>query len=176
MSRNLFPKFGFHIFTPGGAVYGKGNVTVVGEFNTAYDPEAAAIVLQTAVCPTYLMPWETSSSTGLDWDWHSRWVSTDRPVMKFIKRFTAHTINMDKTVWSTLFCPPDLVAMAWALDSKLSTKNSVCHCYVDCGGNPLTRGQLIVDWRGLLKKKENITISLEWSTESFRKILEKLTA
>ena len=122
------------------------------------------------------MPWETSSSTGLDWDWHSRWVRTDRPVMKFIKRFTAHTINMDKTVWSTLFCPPDLVAMAWALDSKLSTKNSVCHCYVDCGGNPLTRGQLIVDWRGLLKKKENITISLEWSTESFRKILEKLTA
>lgn len=158
----------------GGAVYCKGNVTVVGEFNTASDPEAAAIVLESVACPTYLMPWETCCLTGVDWDWHSKWINSEHKVMKFLKDITAHTIQMDKTVWKTLFCPPDLVTMAWVVNSKLSTKSETRHCYVDCGANPLTRGQLIVDWRGLLKRNENITVCLDWSVETFREVLEQM--
>lgn len=152
----------------------KGNVTVVGEFNTATDPEAAAIVLENTVCPTYLMSWETSSIGGLDWDWHTKWVNQDDSLMRFIKAITAHTINMDRDIWGTQFCPPDLVTMAWALDTKLSVKQEVRHCYVDCGSNPLTRGQLIVDWRCLLKRKENITVCLEWCPTVFKQLLEKM--
>lgn len=153
----------------------KGNVTVTGEFNTATDPEAAAIVIEESVCPTYLMPWESSSKGGLCWEWHSKWVNSNSKLMKFVKAVTAHTINEDRKVWDTLFCPPDLVAMAWVLNKDLVTKHEVRHCYIDCGSNPLTRGQLIVDWRCLLKRRENVTVCLDWSASVFKTLLEKLT-
>ena len=158
----------------GGAIHAKGNVTVVGEFNTTTDPEATSIVFETTECPTYLMSWETSSEIGLGWDWYSKWVNKDTKIMRFIKAVTAHTINMDRNVWHTLYCPPDVVTMAWALSNKMCTESKVCHCYLDTGANPLTRGQLIVDWRGLLKRPANITVCTKWSTDSFKEVLENM--
>jgi hypothetical protein len=38
---------------------GVGNITSAGEFNFYSDPEAAHIVLTSACCPIYLLPWET---------------------------------------------------------------------------------------------------------------------
>jgi len=36
-----------------------GNITSSAEFNFYTDPEAAHIVLTSACCPIYLLPWET---------------------------------------------------------------------------------------------------------------------
>lgn len=154
----------------------KGNVTVVGEFNIATDPEAAAIVLEEAVVPTYVLPWETCCQKGLDWDWHKRWMNGNSDAMKFLKAVTAHTCEMDRNAWGTLFCPPDLIAMAMAIDKSMISKSQLCYCYMNCGTDPLTRGQLIVDWRGLLKRTANITICLDWSTERFKTLLETMSA
>lgn len=132
------------------------------------------MVFESTECPTFLMSWETSSGAGLDWDWHKKWVSRDTEIMKFINAITAHTIKMDRDVWNTLYCPPDVVTMAWALSDKMCVESKLCHCYIDSGGNPLTRGQLIVDWRGLLKRPANINICMSWSTDIFKEILEKM--
>lgn len=148
---------------------------MVGEFNTATDPEAASIVLESTICPTYLMPWESVyPPAGLDWDWHTQWINSDGKVMRFLKEITAHTINMDQTVWKSLFSPPDLVTMAWVINKNMATKSETRHCYVDCGANPLTRGQLIVDWRGLLQRRENIVVCLEWCKETFGECLQTM--
>lgn len=150
-------------------------MTVVGEFNTSTDPEAAAIVLKEACCPTYLFPWEACCLKGVDWEWHSQWVKHNSAVMNFLNMVSIHTCQMDREVWGTDFCPPDLVTMAIAIDKEILVKTELCHCYVDCGGNPLTRGQLIVDWRNLLRKHQNITICLDWSTDKFKQVLLLMT-
>lgn len=131
--------------------------------------------MDSTVCPTYLMSWETCSQTGLDWDWHDSWTGRDNRVMKFMKQISEHTIKQDRTVWNTLYCPPDVVAMAWALNNKLCTESKLCHCYLNCSGDPLTRGQLVVDWRGLLKRRANITVCLNWSTDVFQHVLENIS-
>lgn len=158
----------------GGAIHSKGNITVVGEFNTSTDPEATSIVLDGADCPTYLFPWETCCEGGLDWKWHAEWVAHESPVMKFIRLISKHTCEMDRAIWKTPFCPPDLVTMAILLNKELITKSQICHCYVDTGANPLTRGQLIVDWRNLLQRKANISVILNWSSEKFQNVLETM--
>jgi len=40
-------------------ISGMGNITSSAEFNFYADPEAAHIVLTSACCPIYLLPWET---------------------------------------------------------------------------------------------------------------------
>ncbi|XP_067942200.1 inosine-uridine preferring nucleoside hydrolase-like [Watersipora subatra] len=158
----------------GGAIHSKGNVTVVGEFNTTADPEAAAIVIEDVVCPTYLFSWETVSLDGAEWVWHSHWLSRDTRVVKFLRQVTAHCTVMDKDVWDVLFCPPDLITMACVIDTSISIKESVHHCFVNCDSNPHTRGQLIVDWRDHLNKKKNITVCLDWSVDRFKELLTKV--
>jgi hypothetical protein len=46
-------------------ISGMGNVTSAGEFNFYTDPEAAHIVLTSACCPIYLLPWETCLSIDI---------------------------------------------------------------------------------------------------------------
>ncbi|XP_067942296.1 inosine-uridine preferring nucleoside hydrolase-like isoform X2 [Watersipora subatra] len=158
----------------GGAIHSKGNVTVVGEFNTTADPEAAAIVIEDVVCPTYLFSWETVKLNGATWEWHSHWLSRDTKVIKFLREITAHSNNRCKMVANRLFSPADLVTMAFVIDSSISTKESVHHCFVNCDSNPHTRGQLIVDWRDHLNKKKNITVCLDWSVDRFKELLTKV--
>ena len=129
------------------------------------DPEAAAIVFETTECPTSLMPWDIISETG--------WASKDTKVMRFCKAVASHTTAFAKDILHILYCPPDIVTMALALNGKLCTESKLCYCYVDTCANPLTRGQLIVDWRGLLKRPVNITVCTKWSPEVFKEVLEK---
>ena len=138
------------------------------------DPEAAAIVFETTECPTSLMPWDIISETGLGWDWYIGWASKDTKVMRFCKAVASHTTAFAKDILHILYCPPDMVTMAIALNDKLCTESKLCYCYVDTCANPLTRGQLIVDWRGLLKRPANITVCTKWSPEVFKEVLEKM--
>ena len=45
----------------------RGNTTVGGEFNFVADPEAAYVVLDRYVCPTYIATWEFTCRNSLPW-------------------------------------------------------------------------------------------------------------
>jgi inosine-uridine nucleoside N-ribohydrolase len=45
----------------------RGNTTVCAEFNFAADPEAAYIVLNDFLCPTYIASWEFTCYSKLPW-------------------------------------------------------------------------------------------------------------
>lgn len=46
---------------------GKGNVSLCAEFNFAMDPEAAYVVLEEFLCPTYMVTWEYACRNALSW-------------------------------------------------------------------------------------------------------------
>ena len=47
------------MFIMGGNSGAEGNVTICGEFNFLYDPEAAHVVINRANCRMRILPWET---------------------------------------------------------------------------------------------------------------------
>lgn len=149
----------------GGAVTGHGNITTAAEFNIAYDPEAAHIVL--SAWPAYdLADWEAVVRHGLDRAAVERWLGASTPVAAYfaaISRFNRDgSFDRRRTHW---LCA-DALAMALALEpeSARAVETRSLRVATEAG---LYRGATLVDWERRSGALETARILLEYEQARF---------
>ncbi|KAG2457328.1 IUNH hydrolase, partial [Polypterus senegalus] len=172
-----FPKRLKGLYIMGGNMESRGNTTVCGEFNFAADPEAAYIVLNEYLCPTYIATWEFTCYHNLSWEFCSEWMNQDTDKARFMKKIFAHSIKHSEYIESEDemlavcgFISCDSYAMAAALDHSFVTQACTCAVSVELSGK-LTRGMMVVDNMGMLKKEHKVTIMRKCDLEKFKKLM-----
>ncbi|KAK6017935.1 hypothetical protein OSTOST_16534 [Ostertagia ostertagi] len=122
------------------------------EFNFGADPEAAKIVIEEMNTPITMVPWENAYLNGaqheklVDFEAHLR---VDTPLASFLTMATriGHGV-MAKSGRQYGYC--DEIAVAVAIDEKaIATKTMDLRLGIEVNGQ-MTRGQVVVDWCGVL--------------------------
>ncbi|CAN0345131.1 unnamed protein product [Lampetra fluviatilis] len=145
------------LFIMGGTVEAHGNFTASGEFNFVADPEAAYVVLETCSCPLLIASWEFTVRNAIPWEFYEEWTATDTERGRFVKRISAKSAafaqksnrGFEPSVGPG-FVPCDVYAVAAALDPDFVTQWAEHSVRVELQG-ALTRGQMVVDWLGIMK-------------------------
>lgn len=128
----------------GGAVHGHGNITPAAEFNIAYDPEAAHIVLSSF--PRYeLADWEATLAHGLAHAEVERWLAADDPRARFYERISRLTRKHSEDSRGDVWYAADALAMALALQPEHVERMQARPLQVELDGR-LSRGATVVDW------------------------------
>jgi len=140
----------------------RGNKGVMSEFNVATDPEAAKIVFSAGI-PMVM--------AGLDVGWHALVLPEDTmklPELGEVGRMS-HALFQKYRGGSFLtgLKMYDSCAIAYLLKPDLF-KTEFTYVDVELNGT-MTAGCTVVDLKGYLKKKPNITVCLEIDQEGFRK-------
>ncbi|CAL8125509.1 unnamed protein product [Orchesella dallaii] len=155
------------IYTMGGNVEGEGNATVSAEFNFAVDPEAAFITLSAFSCPIYVVPWEVTAKHAIAYEWRVKVLGgLDTPQAQLLNAVERKILEKYTDNW--IAC--DQFAAAAAIEPKIVKKSITRHCTVELGGN-WTRGLMVIDKMGILKKPENVTIITELDEELSKRIM-----
>ena len=145
----------------GGAVTGQGNTSVSAEFNIAFDPEAAHVVLE--AFETYdLIDWEAVLRHGLPHAEVEAWLDEGTAKAAFYRAISQRTREWSEGRRGTHWHSADGLAMAAALEPEAAT-GWACHALrVETGGR-LTRGATIVDWadRSGAPAKARILVGLD---------------
>ncbi|XP_048714589.1 inosine-uridine preferring nucleoside hydrolase isoform X3 [Caretta caretta] len=173
-----FPMKLKNMFIMGGNIESRGNTTICGEFNFATDPEAAYVVLNEFTCPTYIASWEFTCHNSLSWEFYREWVNQDTKKAKFMEKISAHSIkfteskheNTGNMLWTSGFVSCDSYAMAAAIDESFVTKAIEVAVSVELNGS-LTRGMMVMDMTGLLKKKNKAFVINKCDLEKFKELL-----
>ncbi|XP_036947583.1 inosine-uridine preferring nucleoside hydrolase-like isoform X2 [Acanthopagrus latus] len=172
-----FPKKLKALYIMGGNTESRGNTTVCGEFNFVADPEAAYIVLDRYTCPTYIATWEFSGRNSLPWSFCDDWLAQDTDKARFMEKISRHTREVIQTeryqkemVGKSGFNACDAYALAAAIDDGLVTESEEVAVTVELEGT-YTRGMMVVDYMGLLKKKHKAVIMKKVDLERFKQML-----
>uniref|UniRef100_A0A1A8QNG3 Inosine/uridine-preferring nucleoside hydrolase domain-containing protein n=2 Tax=Nothobranchius rachovii TaxID=451742 RepID=A0A1A8QNG3_9TELE len=162
------------LYIMGGNTESRGNSTVCAEFNFAADPEAAYIVLNDYQCPTYLACWEFTCYSKLPWEFCDTWLAQDSHKARFMKQIFQHSIQMSKDgeqeelVHGFISC--DSYAMAAAVDDQFIIESDCYPVSVELTGTH-TRGMMVVDTMGLLKKTHKAFIMKKVDLERFKQMM-----
>lgn len=174
----LDPDFGTRLkemFMMGGNIEGKGNTSPAAEFNCNSDPEAAFVTLHELRCPILNMSWETCLSTGMTMSWYDKWAGIDTKLGRFNKEITQHSVSVLKKRYRNAYRSCDLLAMATVVNSAVIKETVDTHATVELSGM-ITRGQMVVDWKGFLKKPNNVTlitkVDNDMAADMFYKMVE----
>ncbi|XP_044525232.1 inosine-uridine preferring nucleoside hydrolase-like [Gracilinanus agilis] len=172
-----FPMKIKNLFIMGGNMNSRGNMDTCSEFNFAADPEAAYIVLNEYICPTYIATWEFVCMHALPSEFYEQWISQNSKKAKFLKEINDQTVDDLKDTWksTTLFgtpgyLPSDCFAVAAAIDEDFITKAIDCAVSVELAGFH-TRGMMVLDTDDKLKKKNKVSIMMECNIEKFKALL-----
>jgi purine nucleosidase len=155
----------------GGAVRATGNMPRPStEFNVAWDPEAAAIVLHRWPGVT-MVPWEAAMTHVISLDRMRDLWSIDGRRGEFVRGITGRRADRTREDFGTdgMFVA-DPVAMAAVLAPDIVTRSERRHVAVELGGR-LTRGQTTVDWFGLGGETPNAEVVLELDGDRFWEML-----
>ncbi|KAL5015916.1 hypothetical protein ScPMuIL_005505, partial [Solemya velum] len=156
----------------GGNIEGRGNVTVSAEFNFGADPEAASIVLSEMKCKLSLMSWETNLQSCQPWEWAKKWLATDTQKGRFINAISQTIVTAQRQVVDRpFFRSCDLFTMATIVDPDVITETKDVHAVVELHGQ-ITRGQMVVDWRGLLAQEPNVRLITKIDKDRARVLFE----
>ncbi|XP_041858591.1 inosine-uridine preferring nucleoside hydrolase-like [Melanotaenia boesemani] len=165
------------LYIMGGNTESRGNTTVCAEFNFAADPEAAYIVLNEYVCPTYLACWEFTCHSMLTWDFCDSWLAQDTDKARFMERIFRYSMNASHSERSQKefvagmgFISCDSYAMAAAVDDSFILQSDCYPVSVELTGTH-TRGMMIVDTVGLLKKTHKAFIMKKVNMEKFKQMM-----
>ncbi|XP_008432876.1 inosine-uridine preferring nucleoside hydrolase-like isoform X2 [Poecilia reticulata] len=162
------------LYIMGGNTESRGNTTVCGEFNFAADPEAAYVVLNDYQCETHLACWEFTCYNPLTWDFCDAWLGQDSDKARFMAKIFRHSMEESKKdggcLGSTGFISCDSYAMAAAVDDSFVTESDHYPVTVELAGTH-TRGMMIVDTLGLLKKTHKACIMKKVDMEKFKKMM-----
>jgi inosine-uridine nucleoside N-ribohydrolase len=113
----------------GGAVAslpdGAGNITPNAEFNFWVDPEAAKVVLRSAIPRIVLSPLNVSRKTGLTKEWYEKMVARDTPLTALLRETVGRRFAEDPSRRMLMY---DQVAVASLIDPTLVTSTDL---YVD---------------------------------------------
>lgn len=133
----------------GGNIDARGNILKCCEFNFAYDPEAAHMMLTETLCSLLIVPWETCFRNAVPWDWYDKWVQTDTPKGQLLRQITAEASNrLRNTLGRPAFCCCDLLAMAVVINPNVIKKKIKRHVEIELHGQH-TRGMMLVERRPL---------------------------
>ncbi|XP_062910558.1 nucleoside hydrolase-like [Mobula hypostoma] len=165
------------LYIMGGNMEATGNATVCGEFNFATDPEAAFIVLNQFVCPTYVTTWEFTLRHTLSREFFDEWVSQDTVKACFMRTITRYS-GKDKAVEQKDaeshvdpdFNPCDSYAVAAAIDEGVVTEYIQCGVTVELQGS-LTRGMMVLDTQNHLQKQNQAFVMKKCDIAKFRELL-----
>ncbi|KAL7385630.1 hypothetical protein ABVT39_025454 [Epinephelus coioides] len=165
------------LYIMGGNTESRGNTTVCGEFNFAADPEAAYIVLNDYQCPTYLACWEFTCYSKLSWEFCDAWLAQDTNKARFMARIFRHSIEASQSerfekefVAGTGFISCDSYAVAAAVDDSFITESDQYPVSVELTGTH-TRGMMIVDTVGFLKKAHKVFIMKKVDMKKFERMM-----
>ena len=142
------------IFLMGGCVHGKGNHWVSAEFNFGADPEAAHVLLNELKCPVSLVSWEACLDHTMEWEFYHRYVGAGTKKAEFMKKISS---KIKEYEGDGPFITCDPFAICAALQPQIVLQEKLVHATVELKEG-LTRGQMVVDWRGLLKKDCNVRL------------------
>ena len=152
------------IYLMGGCVHGKGNHWVSAEFNFGADPEAAYIVLnEKNNCPVSLMSWEACLDHVLEWEFYDRYVGTGTKKAEFMKKISSKIREYEG---NGPFITCDPFPICAAVQPQIVLKEKLVYATVELKGG-FTRGQMVVDWYGLLKKDSNVRLLEKLDLELF---------
>ena len=85
-------------------------------------------------------------------------MAVDTPKGKFHKAINEYSANRKLNVMKLPnFYACDPVALIIGIDSSVLVETDLKYCAVELKGE-LTRGQMVVDWNGFLKKESNVEI------------------
>nr|XP_032832941.1 inosine-uridine preferring nucleoside hydrolase-like isoform X1 [Petromyzon marinus] len=146
------------LFIMGGTMEAHGNCTMSGEFNFVADPEAAYVVLETCSCPLHIASWEFTVRNAIPWEFYEEWTAADTERGRFVKRISAKSAAFARKSNRGFvepfvgpgFVPCDAYAVAAALDPDFVTQWAEHSVRVELHG-ALTRGQMVVDWLGMMQ-------------------------
>ncbi|XP_027020668.1 inosine-uridine preferring nucleoside hydrolase [Tachysurus fulvidraco] len=164
------------LYVMGGNTDSRGNTTVCGEFNFTADPEAAYIVLNEYLCPTYIACWEFTCRHSLPWEFCDTWLAQDTAKARFMKKIFQHSMDMcnnerlcKEQVAEPGFISCDSFAMAAAINDKIIESDHKA-VTVELTGKH-TRGMMVVDHIDELKKTHKAYIMKKMDLEEFKTLL-----
>ncbi|XP_029301263.1 LOW QUALITY PROTEIN: inosine-uridine preferring nucleoside hydrolase-like [Cottoperca gobio] len=170
-----FPKKLKALYIMGGNTESRGNTTVCGEFNFVADPEAAYIVLDRYTCPTYIAPWEFSCRNSLP-SFCDQWLAQKTEKAAFMSKIAclsmkkAQSADYQKEITEGKgFNSCDTYAMAAAVDDTFITESDEVAVTVELQGTN-TRGMMVLDYMGLLKKEHKAFIMKKVDLEKFKQM------
>lgn len=165
------------LYIMGGNVDSRGNTTICGEFNFAADPEAAYIVLNEYLCPTYIASWEFTCHSKLPWEFCDDWLAQDTDKARFMKKIFKHSMDScyserieKELVAGQGFISCDSYAMAAAIDDTFIIESDHKAVTVELTGTH-SRGMMIVDHLEILNKTHKACIMRKVDLEKFKKLL-----
>uniref|UniRef100_A0A3Q2Z197 Si:ch211-201h21.5 n=1 Tax=Hippocampus comes TaxID=109280 RepID=A0A3Q2Z197_HIPCM len=153
------------LYIMGGNMEGKGNVSLCAEFNFAMDPEAAYVVLEEFLCPTYMATWEYACRNALSWDFFEELTSQDTAASRFMKTATSRCWAYSQEALSKKrglhfgagFVSFDSYAVAACVDAGVVAESVRCPVRVELQG-AMCRGMMVLDRVGRLKKQHSVTV------------------
>ncbi|XP_051938239.1 inosine-uridine preferring nucleoside hydrolase [Hippocampus zosterae] len=161
------------LYIMGGNTESRGNTSVCGEFNFTADPEAAYIVLNDYCCPTYLACWEFTCYSKLPWEFCDTWLAQPTAKARFMARITRNSIKASLSkewVGGSGFISCDSYAMAAAVDETFVIESDCYPVSVELTGMH-TRGMMVVDTQGILKKTHKALIMKKVDLEKFKEMM-----
>lgn len=163
------------VFIMGGNIEAKGNTYVSAEFNFHFDVEAAHVVLNQLTCPVSLITWEVCLYHAFPWEFYDEYCGQGTKKSDFVEKISSVSALFYKkkqTGFGEGYTTCDPLAMAVAIQPEIVTKETSVYATVELHGH-LTRGQMVVDWRGHLEQKPNIKIVQEVNMEVHRALMMK---
>ncbi len=158
----------------GGTSGAQGNTTIVGEFNFAADPEAAAVVLGSGI-PITLMPWETclhNLITLEQLEQGGREVLQNPVAQQFLQITAELQRRTESYIGSPGFLLCDLLAAAIILDPLVIAEQREVFAAVETAGT-FGRGLTAIDYAGVSGQAPNISIVLKVNTDRVAALLRQ---
>jgi len=153
----------------GGNTHGIGNHFISAEFNFGADPEAAFVVLNEFECPVTIVSWEFCQEHSIDWDYFNQYIGISSPKSQFLKSIST-SISKHESGGPWLTCDPFVIAVA--VCPQIVTLQTTVHATIELEGR-VTKGMMVVDWRNMLGKKENVTLIQKVDLDQFKTLLLK---
>jgi purine nucleosidase len=145
----------------GGAVYGRGNLTLNSEFNFGADPAAADLVLAHFPDIT-LLTWEATLDHAFTREDFDSFFTGDSPAATSLQRLVDNRYLTDPGYGRrSAYWRADPLAMAVALDPSVVTKAARHRVYVGYGPGSAGHGVAAVDWRDIRSDRPPVTIAQE---------------
>lgn len=151
----------------GGNKHGIGNHFISAEFNFGADPEAAYVVLNDFECPINIISWEFCLENPIEWDFFHNYTGLPTPKSRFLKAISSKIAEFEGGgPWLT--CDPFAVAVALCPEIILEDKR--VHATIELSGR-VTKGMMVIDWRGKLEKKHNVRLVEKVDLDRFKALL-----
>ncbi|KAL9981520.1 hypothetical protein ACROYT_G010228 [Oculina patagonica] len=161
----------------GGNYEAKGNTSVSAEFNFHFDVEAAHVVLNQLTCPVSMVTWEFSLNHAFPWEFYDHYCGQGTKKSDFAQKISNITSTFYKkkrthSHFGEGYTCCDPLAVAVAVQPEIVTKETSVYATIELHGH-LTRGQMVVDWRGHLGQKPNVKIVQEVNLEAHKALMMK---